>query len=104
MSLHSSLKATQQGKGGTQRSVLKRFERIRTLLSQGRWTAEQSIFGLPKLKQLKIKARKAAPKEAAAAEAGAAAPAAEAQTSGKAAAPAAKAAAPSGKPSSKPSK
>lgn len=93
MSLHSSLKAP-SGKGGEQRSVLKRFERIRTFLAQGRWTPEQSVFGLPKLKQLKIKARKAAPKEAAATEAGAAAPAADA-------APAAKTAAPAGKSSSK---
>ena len=99
MSLHSSLKSLSVGKGGTQRSVLKRFERIRTLLGSGKWTEDQSVFGLPKLKQLKIKARKAAPKEAAAtAEAGAAAPSGDA-------APAAKAAAaPAAKPASKPSK
>ncbi len=99
MSLHSSLKTTAVGKGGTQRSVLKRFERIRWLLAQSKWTSEQSVFGLPKIKQLKIKARKAAPKEAAATTAPGAATAATAET------PDAKAAAaPAAKPASKPSK
>ena len=90
MSLHSSLKSSQAKGGGTQRSVLKRFERIRTFMAQGRWTSEQSVFGLPKLKQIKIKTRKAAPKEAAAEtpNAGAAAPGAEASVTKAAAVPA----------------
>ncbi len=90
MSIHSSLRKA-GGKMGTSRNVLKRHERIRYLMGKGTWTDEQSAFGLPKIKQQKIKARKAAPKEAAAgAEAGAAAPAAEA--------------APAAKPSAKPAK
>ena len=48
------------------RNVLKRHERLRYLMTKGLWAEEQSIFGLPKIKQQKIKAKKAAPKEAAA--------------------------------------
>ena len=63
MSLHPSLRAP-RGKSGTQRNVMKRHERLRYLIANGRWTDGTSIFGLPKIKQQKIKARKAAPKEA----------------------------------------
>ena len=72
MSLHPSLRKA-KGKSGTFRSVLKRHERVRHLMSQGRWILQQSVFGLPKIKQERIKARKAAPKEAAATEQAAAA-------------------------------
>lgn len=77
MSIHSSLRQT-GGKLGAMRNVLKRHERIRYLMTKGTWTDEQSAFGLPKIKQQKIKARKAAPKEAAAAGTEADAAAAEA--------------------------
>ena len=47
----------------SQRNVLKRHERVRTMKDQGRWADERSMFGLPKLKQAKIKAAKKATKE-----------------------------------------
>jgi small basic protein (TIGR04137 family) len=72
MSIHPSLRQP-SGKGGTYRSVLKRFERLQQLLAQGQWHDARSIFGLPKTKQERIKVRKAAPAEAAKPEAAAAA-------------------------------
>jgi len=42
---------------------MKRHERVRHLMSQGTWPEGRSVFGLPKIKQMKIKARKAAAKE-----------------------------------------
>ena len=62
MSIHTSLR-TSRTAAGTLRNVLKRHERVRHLMDQGRWTDGQSVFGLPKIKQVKMKARKAAPKE-----------------------------------------
>jgi len=67
MSLHPSLRQA-GGKGGAYRNVLKRYERLRHLMSRGLWTEGRSIFGLPKIKQEKVKVKKAAAKEAAAAE------------------------------------
>ena len=61
MSLHSSLRSS--GAFGTMRNVLKRHERVRHLMTQGTWVDGQSVLGLPKVKQLKMKARKAAAKE-----------------------------------------
>ena len=77
MSVHSSLRS----KGGTTslRNVMKRHERVRHLMAQGIWPEGRSVLGLPKIKQLKIKARKAAKEktaEAAAGEKAAEAPAA----------------------------
>lgn len=89
MSIHSSLRGS-GGKTGTRRNVLKRHERVRHLMSKGLWDEGRSVFGLPKIKQQKIKARKAAPKEAAAEQA----PAAEATSE----------AAPPAKPTTKPAK
>lgn len=63
MSLHPSLRQT-TGKSGAFRNVLKRHERLQHLMGRGLWTDGRSIFGLPKIKAEKIKARKAAPKEA----------------------------------------
>jgi len=60
MSLHPSLRQT-GGKTGRLRNVLKRYERLRLLLSQGPWPEGRSIFGLPKTKQERVKVRKAAP-------------------------------------------
>lgn len=53
--------------------MLKRFERIQQLLTQGQWHDARSIFGLPKTKQERIKVRKAAAAEAAKPEEAAAA-------------------------------
>ena len=62
MSLHSSLRSA-KSVGVALRNVLKRHERVRHLMTQGKWTDGQSVFGLPKIKQLKMKARKSSPKE-----------------------------------------
>jgi small basic protein (TIGR04137 family) len=81
MSIHPSLSASAQNK--KQKSVLKRSERIRTMLEKGTWHEGQSVFGLPKIKtvRIKIKKEKAAEKlaEGVTAE-GAATPAATAET------------------------
>ena len=76
MSLHSSLRKAGSN-FGTLRNVLKRHERVRHLMTQGAWVDGQSVLGLPKIKQLKLKSRKAAKeKEAGAAADASAAPAA----------------------------
>ncbi len=62
MSLHSSLRSAGSNLG-TMRNVLKRHERVRHHMAQGTWVDGQSVMGLPKIKQLKLKARKAATKE-----------------------------------------
>ena len=88
MSIHSSLRGG--GKGKKFRSVLKRFERLKVLKDKNLWTPVNSVLGLPKVKQQKLKvkkAEKAAPKEGEAAPAGAAGAATPAPA--KAAAPAA---------------
>ena len=72
MSIHSSLRLA-GGKIGTVRNVLKRHERVRLLITQGRWTDQGSALGLPKIKSEKRKVKKSAPKEAKAAEGGEAA-------------------------------
>lgn len=70
MSQHPSLKISSKAK--RHRSVLKRAERIKLLEELGKWKEGNSVFGLPKVKTLRIKLKKekAAPaEEAAAAEA-----------------------------------
>lgn len=62
MSIHSSLRSGKSATGSA-RNVLKRHERIRHLASQGLWANGHTAFGLPKIKQTKIRARKAAGKE-----------------------------------------
>ena len=73
MSIHSSLRAG--GGNNKHRSVLKRFERLKTLKDKNLWSEEKSVLGIPKVKQqkLKVKKEKAAP---AAGEGAVAAPAA----------------------------
>ncbi len=94
MSLHPSLKI--DAASTQQRSVLTRIERIKDLMKKGLWQDERSVLGLPKVKVVKIKTRKAA-KEAPAegtpeAAAAGAAPAAGAPAGKAAGASAAKAA------------
>lgn len=60
MSIHSSLRS-RKGTGHL-RSVWKRHERVRHLMTRGQWTEGRSVLGLPKIKQERIKAQKAAPK------------------------------------------
>ena len=78
MSIHSSLRVKKSAE--TLRNVMKRHERVRHLMAQGLWPEGRSVFGLPKIKQVKMKVRKAAAKEKeeAAATPGTAAPAAPA--------------------------
>lgn len=79
MSIHPSLKLKTEK--AQIRSVLKRHEKIKILMSSGQWKKEDSIFGLPKVKvvRIKIKKEKAAEKlEATAAEGAASAPATDA--------------------------
>lgn len=64
MSVHPSLSS--KGKGKRQRSVFKRFERLKELLEKEKWKPQDSVFGLPKLKILRWKVKKA--KKAAEAE------------------------------------
>ena len=67
MSIHTSLKSAGKA-GGALRNVLKRHERVRHLMERGLWPAGRSMFGLPKIKQVKMKARKKEKEEAASAE------------------------------------
>ena len=59
MSIHTSLR-TNAHAAGALRNVMKRHERVRHLMAQGLWEDGRSVFGLPKIKQIKMKARKAA--------------------------------------------
>ena len=56
MSMHPSLKATEKGK--KQRSVLKRIERLKVMLDKEQWKEGSAVYGLPKIKTLKIKIKK----------------------------------------------
>lgn len=53
MSIHPSLSISDKDK--KQRSVLKRVERIKTLMEKGEWKKGNKIYGLPKIKTIKIK-------------------------------------------------
>jgi len=55
MSIHSSLAISWKSR---HRSVLKRFERIKALKDKDKWKEEDSVFGLPKLKIIRIKIKK----------------------------------------------
>jgi len=72
--------------------VLKRIERIRQMQEKGNWKEGNSVYGLPKLKSLRIKIKKEKVEKAATTEEGAPAAAAGAKTA--AAAGGAKTAAP----------
>lgn len=56
MSIHPSLSSSSIGQ--KQRSVLKRIERIKTLMEKGLWKEPNPIFGLPKIKTIRIKIKK----------------------------------------------
>ena len=75
MSIHPSLTISEKDK--KPRSVLKRSERIRSMMEKGKWKEGDSVFGLPKIKAIRIKIKKEKVEKAAdATAAGAAAPAA----------------------------
>ncbi len=77
MSIHPSLNSSDSDK--SQRSVLKRAERLRMMMDKNQWKEGDDVYGLPKIKtvRIKIKKEKAAEKPEAAAAEGAAPAAAE---------------------------
>ena len=78
MSIHPSLTISEKDK--KTRSVLKRIERIKQMQEKGNWNQGDSVYGLPKIKTLRIKIKKEKVEKAATAtEEGAAAPAAGAK-------------------------
>ncbi|MDD2679684.1 MAG: small basic protein [Candidatus Omnitrophica bacterium] len=56
MSIHPSLAIS--GGDKKQRSVLKRTERIRMMLEKGKWKEGDKVYGLPKIKTVRIKIKK----------------------------------------------
>jgi small basic protein (TIGR04137 family) len=73
MSIHPSLASA--SKSTKQRSVLKRTERLRSMMEKNTWKDGDKVFGLPKIKAIRIKMmkkEKAADKPAEGAAAGAA--------------------------------
>ncbi len=56
MSIHPSLVISEKDKMA--RSVLKRTERIRQMHEKGKWKEGDSVYGLPKIKTLRIKIKK----------------------------------------------
>ncbi|MDD5552766.1 MAG: small basic protein [Candidatus Omnitrophica bacterium] len=56
MSIHPSLKLSDKDK--KQRSVLKRTERLRTMLEKEEWKPGDEVCGLPKIKTIRIKIKK----------------------------------------------
>lgn len=77
MSMHPSLAGSEKGK--KQRAVLKRVERIKWLAEKAQWKEGDKVYGLPKIKAVRIKIKKEKAEKAAEAATGtAAAPAAEA--------------------------
>jgi small basic protein (TIGR04137 family) len=87
MSIDKSLKM--KGKLVRPRNVFTRVERIKMLKEEGRWEPTMSVFGIPKVKSIKIKRKGKSEKKAAKAEAAEATPAAAAATPAAAVAPAA---------------
>lgn len=68
MSIHPSLSLSDKDK--KQRSVLKRTQRLRLMMEKGQWKEGDKVYGLPKIKtiRIKIKKEKAEKVEAAAVE------------------------------------
>ncbi len=100
MSIHPSLNISDKDK--KQRSVMKRTERLKYMQEKGAWKEGDNVFGLPKIKTLKIKIKKEkAEKAETTAEAGATTAAAETKEVGAAKTPAAAKAAPAAKAAEK---
>ena len=57
MSQHPSLRI--DSVGAKHRNVLKRFERVKKMEQEQRWSGRTSAYGLPKIKSLKIKIKAA---------------------------------------------
>jgi len=87
MSQHPSLRSPDKDKA--QRSVLKRYERVKILKEKEKWTDKDSVYKLPKIKITKFKVKKEkAVAEEAAVEGAAAVPGAVAGATAAKAAPA----------------
>lgn len=56
MSIHPSLSISEKDK--KQRSVLKRSERIKWMMDKDQWKEGDKVYGLPKIKTIKIKIKK----------------------------------------------
>lgn len=56
MSIHPSLSSSKKNK--KLGSVLKRIERLRIMLEKGEWKEGDEVFGLPKIKTIRIKIKK----------------------------------------------
>lgn len=56
MPIHPSLKSSEKDK--KPRSVLKRTERLRTMMEKGEWKEGDNVYGLPKIKTVRIKIKK----------------------------------------------
>lgn len=61
MSIHRSLKS--KGKLKRHRSVLTRTERLDALKNEERWQDGDSVYGLPKVRVIRVKRKKAAKEE-----------------------------------------
>jgi small basic protein (TIGR04137 family) len=80
MSIHRSLHST--GKLTLQRTVLKRPERLKKMMDEGRWKIGESVFGLPKIKVVRFKIKKAVKEEKPKTDTTATAPVASTEKSG----------------------
>ncbi|MEW6074675.1 MAG: small basic protein [Candidatus Omnitrophota bacterium] len=56
MSIHPSLSAADKSK--KQRSVLKRIERLKMMSEKNEWSEKDDVYGLPKIKTVRIKIKK----------------------------------------------
>lgn len=76
MSIHPSLNLSEKDKKA--RSVLKRTERLRIMMEKNQWKEGDDVYGLPKIKTVRIKVKKEKAAEKVETTAGAAGPAAAA--------------------------
>lgn len=56
MSIHPSLRSSEKDK--KPKSVLKRTERLRIMVEKGQWKEGDGVYGLPKIKTVRIKIKK----------------------------------------------
>ena len=80
MGIHPSLKTSDKVKKA--RSVMKRSERIRSMMEKGQWKEGDDVYGLPKIKAVRIKIKKEKVEKAAEVVAGAGGAAAAAPAAG----------------------
>jgi small basic protein (TIGR04137 family) len=99
MSQHSSLRS--KSKEAVNRSVLKRYERLKDLKEKEKWDEEQSVYALPKQKIVKFKVKKEKSADGTAKEGAEATAAATPGAGAKTAAPAAAAQKTAAKPEQK---